>query len=72
MTVEVDLGAGARAVVDDEGLRIVSRRLRREAPWQTLTGGGLARIGNIELEAMGPEAMELLPGLGRLAEMSRE
>ena len=72
MTVEVDLGAGARAVVDDAGLRIASRRFRREAPWQTLTGGGLARVRSIELEAMGPEAMELLPGLGRLAEASRK
>lgn len=72
MRVEVELGAGARAVVDDEGLRIASRRLRREAPWQTLTGGGLVRMRSIELEAMGPEAMELLPGLGRLAAASRK
>jgi len=72
MSVEVELGAGARAVADDEGVRIASRRLRREAPWKTLTGGGLVRTRNIEFEAMGPEAMKLLPGLGRLAAASRK
>ena len=72
MRVEVDLGAGAHAVADDEGLRIASRRLRSEASWAALTGGGLVRMRNPELEAMGPEALELLPGLGRLAATSRK
>jgi hypothetical protein len=72
VSVEVELGPGARAVADEEGLRLASRRLRREAPWNTLTGGGLVRARTIEFEAMGAEALELLPGLGRLAAASRK
>ena len=74
MALEVEFGTAGgrtRAVADEEGLRIASRGLRREAPWRTLTGGGLARMRTIELEAMGPEAANVLPGLGRLAEVSR-
>ena len=74
MALEVEFGTAGRrtwAVANEEGLRIGSRRLRREAPWRTLTGGGLARMRTIEFEAMGPEAANVLPGLGRLAEVSR-
>jgi hypothetical protein len=70
--VVVELGAGAHVVADEQGLRVSSRRLRREAPWHALCGGGLVRMRSVELEAMGPEAMELLPGLGRLATASRK
>jgi hypothetical protein len=74
VALEVEFGtAGGRtwAVADEESLRVGSRGLRREAPWRTLTGGGLARTRSIEFEAMGPEAARVLPGLGRLAEVSR-
>jgi hypothetical protein len=71
MIVEVEIGAGTHAVVDDVGLRVASRRLRREAGWHTVTGGGLARMRSIEFEAMEPAATEVLPGLGRFAAAGR-
>jgi hypothetical protein len=75
VTLEVEFrtaGARTRAIADEEGLRIASRGLRREAPWHTLTGGGIARARTIELEGMGPEGANVLPGLRRLAEASRK
>jgi hypothetical protein len=72
--VDVRIGSGIggiRAVTDEEGLRFESRRTSRQIRWESVTGGGLARGQNVQLEAMGPEAANVLPGLSRVAEASQ-
>jgi hypothetical protein len=72
--VDVRIGSGIgeiRAVTDEEGLRFESRRTSRQLRWEAVTGGGLVRGRNVQLEAMGPEAARVLPGLSRVAEASQ-